>query len=84
MAKKDCDILPSMPEAFDVAWNLTKQDADDYCDEVFDAMESHDLSLFEAVMAVSRLVGVRGKDLHRACMKRMEREMSTQEMQYER
>ena len=66
---------------FEKAWAVVKEDASEYCDEVFDAMESHDLSLFEAVMAVSRLVGVRGKDLHRACVEVMERELSTQEMQ---
>lgn len=56
---------------FEKAWAVVKEDASDYCDEVFDAMESHDLGFFEAVMAVARLVGVRGKDLHQACVARM-------------
>ena len=48
------------------------EDASEYCDEVFDVMESHDMGFFEAVMAVARLVGVRGKDLHQACVARMD------------
>ena len=57
---------------FEKAWAVVKEDASKYCDEVFDAMKSHDLSFFEAVMAVARLVGVKSADLHRACVARMD------------
>ena len=57
---------------FEKAWAVVKEDASEYCDDVFGVMESHDMSFFEAVMAVARLVGVRGKDMHRACVARMD------------
>ena len=57
---------------FEKAWAVVKEDASEYCDDVFGVMESHDMGFFEAVMAVARLVGVKGADLHRACVARMD------------
>jgi len=56
--------------AFNAAWNLVKEDSD--CVDVMDLMDSHGLSLMEAVRAFVRINGMSRKEgsaLFQACQK---------------
>lgn len=56
--------------SFEKAWSIIKIDDSD-CQDVMDLMDSHGLSLMEAVRAFSRITGMNrreSRDLYRACM----------------
>ena len=72
-----------MADAFDDAWTIVKaesyddritrliDEASEYCEDVFMAMESHGLTRGEAVRQVADLVGIDEGNLFLACLKYM-------------
>ena len=64
------NMMRRSKDSFENAWGIVKIDDSD-CQDVMDLMDSHGLSLMEAVRAFSRITGMNrreSRDLYRACM----------------